>query len=634
MKRTLSVFLTLLFFISSIAISQTKTRDEIDVKYKWKIDDLYSSVDEWQNDLVAIEARIPEITEFQGKLAESPKNLLTTLENMFSIYKNYYKLSSYSARLKDQDLGNSSNSSLAQQAGALGTKLSEAASYFDPEVLAMDKATMDKFYKEEAKLLNYKIILEDVQRLREHTLTEAQEKIMASFGFIAGNQYDVYGIFTNAEMPREEITLSTGEKVKLTSSGFSRNRTAENRADRKLVFEKFFNGYGQFEKTIGANLTGHVKGDYVRAKNKNYDTAIEAALNRNNIPTSVYKNLIEQINNSLPTLHRFLTLKKEMLGYDTLYYYDLYTSMVEKANMTFSVEEGQEMILKSLKPLGNEYTAVLQKAFDERWIDYYPTEGKRSGAYSTGSEYDQHPYILMNWTDDYNSVSTFAHELGHTMHSYLSNQNQQFQNSQYPIFVAEIASTLNENLLNDYMVENAKSDKEKLFILGSYLEMLRGTLFRQVSFAEFEWEIHKKIEASEPLNGEIMSNIYYDIVKRYYGHDEGVTVVPEYIKYEWSYIPHFYYNYYVYQYATSIIYATAFAEKITNSKLQLIEGELGVAKNPAVDDYFKILTGGGSEYPIDLIKNAGVDPMSAEPFELAMKRMNGVMDKIEEINKK
>ncbi|MCP5062130.1 MAG: oligoendopeptidase F [Ignavibacteriae bacterium] len=634
MQRKLSVLLVLLFFISSTIISQTKTRDDIDTKYKWNLEDLYLSVDEWQKDKEVIESRILEISEFQGRLAENSKNLLTTLENMYSIYKNYYKLSSYSTRLKDQNLGNSSNSSLAQQASSLGTKLSEAASYFDPEVLAIDKATMDKFYKEESKLLGYKIILEDVQRLREHTLTEAQEKIMASFGLIGANQYDVYGIFTNTEMPREEITLSTGEKVKLTSSGFSKNRTAENREDRKLVFEKFFGGYGQFEKTIGTNLNGHVKGDYVRAKNKNYKTALEAALTRNNIPTSVYKNLIKQINISLPTLHRFLTLKKEMLGYDTLYYYDLYTSMVEKANLTFSVEDGQEMILKSLKPLGSEYTTVLQKAFDERWIDYYATEGKRSGAYSTGSEYDQHPYILMNWTDDYNSVSTLSHELGHTMHSYLSNQNQKFQNSQYPIFVAEIASTLNENLLNDYMVENAKSDKEKLFILGSYLEMLRGTLFRQVSFAEFEWEIHKKIEAGEPLNGEVMSNIYYDIVKRYYGHDEGVTVVPEYIKYEWAYIPHFYYNYYVYQYATSIIYATAFAEKITNSKLQLIEGEFGVEKNPAVDDYFKILTGGGSEYPIDLVKNAGVDPMSAEPFEIAMKRMNGVMDKIEAIIKK
>jgi oligoendopeptidase F len=622
MQKTLSLFLILLFFISSTNFSQTKTREDIDTKYKWNLEDLYSSVDDWQKDVKAIESRIPEITEFQGKLSESSQNLLTTLENMYSIYKNYYKLSSYSSRLKDQDLGNSTNESLAQQASNLGTKLSEAASYFDPEVLEIDKETMDKFYNEQPALAEYKIILDNVQRLREHTLTESEEKIIASYGLTASNQYDVYGMFTNAEMPREEVTLSTGEKVKLTSAGYSKNRTAENRGDRKLVFEKFFNNYGQFEKTIGANLAGHIKGDYVYAKNRNYETALEAALNRNNIPTSVYENLIKQINNSLPTLHRFLTLKKEMLGYDTLYYYDLYTSIVEKADMNFTVEKGQETILKALEPLGSEYNSVLQKGFNERWIDYYPTPGKRSGAYSTGSEYDQHPYILMNWTDDYNSVSTLAHELGHTMHSYLSNQNQPFQNSQYPIFVAEIASTLNENLLNDYMVEHAKTDKEKLFILGSYLEMLRGTLFRQVSFAEFEWEIHKKIEAGEPLNGEIMSSIYFDIVKRYYGHDEGVTVVPDYIKYEWAYIPHFYYNYYVYQYATSIIYATAFYEKIKE------EGDV------AVQNYNKILKGGGSDYPIALVKKAGVDPMSAEPFTLAMKRMNDVMDKMEAILKK
>ncbi len=622
MQRTLSHFLIILLFISSVSFAQPKTRENIDAKYKWNLEDLYSSVDEWNRDKEAIEKRIPEITKFQGKLAESSKNLLSTLENIYSIKKNHYKLSSYSARLKDQDLGNSSNASLAQQASSLGIKLSEANSFFNPEVLAIDSATMDKFYKEEPALLEYKIIIDNIQRLRKHTLSKNEEKILASFGLIAGNQSDVYGVFTNAEMPREEITLSTGEKVKLTSSGFSRNRTAKNRDDRKLVFEKFFNNYGQFEKTIGTNLTGHIKKDYVFAKNKNYETALEAALNRFNIPTSVYENLIEQINNSLPTLHRFLTLKKKMLGYDTLYYYDLYTSMVEKVDMNFSVDEGQAIILESLKPLGSEYTTVVKKSFDERWIDYYPTDGKRSGAYSTGSEYDYHPYILMNWTDDYNSVSTLTHELGHTMHSYLSNQNQPFQNSQYPIFVAEIASTLNENLLNDYMVENAKSDKEKLFILGSYLDMMRGTLFRQVSFAEFEWEIHKKIEAGEPLDGEIMSNIYYDIVKRYYGDDKGVTVVPEYIKYEWAYIPHFYYNYYVYQYATSIIYATAFYEKIK------------VGGYDAVQEYFKILKGGGSNYPIELIKQAGVDPMSAEPFELAMKRMNEVMDKIEAILKK
>lgn len=622
MKHLLSLLLIFLLVISSSIIAQTKTRDEIDIKYKWNLEDLYSSVDEWQKDKELIEAQIPVITKFKEKLAESPKNLLATLENMYSIYKNYSKLSSYATRLKDQDLGNSTYLSLSQQANTLGTKLSEAVSYFNPEVLAIDKETMDTFYNEEPRLNEYKIVLENIQRLSKHTLSAKEEKILASFGLTANNQYDVYGIFTNAEMPRETITLANGKDVKLTSSAFVKYRTTENRNDRELVFKNFFNGYGKFEKTIGANLAGHVKGDYVYAKNRNYKTALEAALNGNNIPTSVYENLITQINNSLPTLHRFLTLKKEMLGYDTLYYYDLYTSMVAKANMSFSVDEGQKIISQALQPLGKEYTTIIKKAFDDRWIDYYPTKGKRSGAYSTGTEYDFHPYILTNWTDGYNSLSTLAHELGHTMHSYLSNKNQPYQTSQYPIFVAEIASTLNENLLNNYMVEHAENDKEKLFILGSYLDMLRGTLFRQVSFAEFEWEIHKKIEAGEPLDGEVMSNIYYGIVKRYYGADKGITVVPEYIKYEWAYIPHFYYNYYVYQYATSIIYATAFYEKIKESG------------DAAVQDYFHILKGGGSDYPIELIKKAGVNPLSAEPFELAMKRMNDVMDKIEAIIKK
>ncbi|HEY6438221.1 MAG TPA: M3 family metallopeptidase, partial [Ignavibacteriaceae bacterium] len=278
------------------------------------------------------------------------------------------------------------------------------------------------------------------------------------------------------------------------------------------------------------------------------------------------------------------------------------------------------VLLEALKPLGSEYISILQKAYDNRWIDYIPTVGKRSGAYSTGGAYDVHPYILMNWTDDYESVSTLAHELGHTMHSYFSNKFQPFSNADYATFVAEIASTVNENFLNDYAVKNAKSDEERLYLLGSYLELLRTTIFRQTSFAEFEWEIHKKVEAGEPLTGEDMNTIYLDIVNRYYGNDEGYCVVDDYIQYEWSYIPHFLgYNYYVFQYATSIIYGTAIVEKIKENG------------QSAVDAYYSILKGGGSEYPTDLIKDAGVDPMSSEPVALTMQKMNKVMDQMEEI---
>ncbi len=309
-----------------------------------------------------------------------------------------------------------------------------------------------------------------------------------------------------------------------------------------------------------------------------------------------------------------------MLGVDELHYYDLYTPLVDKVELTYNIEEGQNIISNSLKLLGDEYASTLNKAFGERWIDYMPTVGKRSGAYSTGGAYDVHPYILMNWNDDYESVSTLAHELGHTMHSYFSNKSQPFAKADYATFVAEIASTVNETLLNDYMVKNVKNDEEKLYLLGSYLDLLRLTIFRQTSFAEFEWEIHKKVEAGEPITGEDMCSIYYDIVKKYYGNDEGHCVVDDYIQYEWSYIPHFLgYNYYVFQYATSLIYGTAFVEKM------LEKGQ------PAVNAYYNILKGGGSKYPTELIQDAGIDPMSPEPVTLTMKKMNKVMDQMEEI---
>jgi len=630
-KKILSL-LILTLFLSSFLFAEDNERDKINDKYKWDLTDLYPTLDDWKMSLINVEGRLDEISKHKGKLGESSKNLLETFDAYYDIIKEYYRISSYAGKLRDQDLNVSENAALAQQSSNLGTKLSEAASYINPEILEISEDRINEFFKKEPGLAKYKMAIDDVVRNKDHTLNESEEKILATYSLIAGNAYDVFGIFNNAEKPAPVVELSTGEKAELTSSGYTKYRTAPNREDRAKVFKAFFESYGEFEMTIGEMLTGHVKGDYVYSKVKKFGSALEASLNNNNIPTSVYANLIIEINNSLPTLHRYLKLKKRMLGYDEMHYYDLYTSMVDKVDLNFTVDEGQEMILKGLVPLGEDYNNVLKESFENRWIDYYPNPGKRSGAYSSGSAYGVHPYILMNWTDDFNSLSTLAHELGHTMHSYLSNTNQEFANSNYSIFVAEIASTCNENLLMDYMVKNIESDQEKLFLLGSYLDNLRTTLFRQVSFAEFEWEIHKKIEASEPLNGKIMSEMYFDIVKKYYGHDEGICVVDDYIRYEWAFIPHFYYNYYVYQYSTSIIYATAFAEKIINAQPQVLNaGEMGNMVNPAVEEYFKILTGGSSQYPIDLIKDAGLDPLSPEPFELTMNKMNRTMDLIEEI---
>ncbi|MFO7445597.1 MAG: oligoendopeptidase F, partial [Ignavibacteriaceae bacterium] len=599
---------------------QTKERKDIPEKYKWNLSDIYSSNAEWQIAAGKIKTDINKIAAFKGRLVESASVLKEALQNYFTTLKELYTLSTYSNRLSDENMGITENQELNQVANNIGTEFSEKTAFIRPELLKIDPQQIQQFLTEEKGLAEYKMFIEDIQRMREHTLTGPEEEILASFGLVTGTPSDVFNIFTNDEMPFPKVTISTGETVELTNSTFGRYRPSEVREDRAKVFETFFNNYGQFENTLGLNLAGKVKTDFVYAKLRGYKTALEASVDGPNVPVTVYENLITQVNKSLPTLHRFLNMKKKMLGVDTLHYYDLYTPIVKKVDMSFTVEEGQKVIHEALKPLGEEYVNTLTTAFNNRWIDYLPSVGKRSGAYSTGGAYDVHPYILMNWNDDFESVSTLAHELGHTMHSYFSNKTQPFPTSDYATFVAEIASTFNENLLNNYMVENAKSDEEKLYILGSYLELLRTTIFRQTLFAEFEWEIHKLAENNQPISGKSLSNIYYNLVKKYYGDAEGVCRVDPYIAYEWSYILHFLnYTYYVYQYSTSLIYATALAEKV------VAEGQ------PAVDKYYSILKGGGSEYPIELIKKAGVDPLSSEAFELTMKKMNKVMDQMEEI---
>lgn len=620
-KVILFYTLVLLAIVTSV-FPQSPKRSDVPDKYKWNLSDIYSSVSDWKADLNKIEIGINDFTRYKGKLASNSKTFLNALDSYFSMLKMFSKASTYAGNLSNEDVNISENQALLQQLSSIGTKFGETVAFFEPEILSISNKKIQKFFKERPELNTYAMYVDNIQRLRPHTLSESEEKMLASFGLIAGNQNTVYSLFSDGEKPNPKIILSTGEEVELDASTYTRVRTVENRDDRRKVFESFFNSYGDFKNTLGANLVGKVKKDWVFAKNRKYESTLQSSLNGDNLPVSVYTTLIEQVNKNLPTLHRFLDLKKRMFGVNELHYYDLYTPLVKKVDLKFTVEEGQQKILDALTPLKTEYLTTVKKSFDNRWIDFIPTEGKRSGAYSTGGAYDVHPYILMNWNDDYESLSTLAHELGHTMHSFYSNANQPFAKADYATFVAEIASTINETLLNNYMVKNAKSKEEKLFLLGSYLDLLRTTIFRQTSFAEFELEIHKRVEEGQPLTGDDLCKIYYDIVKKYYGHDEGHCIVDPYIQYEWSYIPHFMgYTYYVFQYSTSLIYATAFAEKIVN------EG------TPAVDNFYKILKGGGSKYAIDLIKDAGIDPLSSEPFELTMKKMNKVMDQIEDILK-
>lgn len=621
MKKIIHLGTIILVILMAVQTkAQNKERKDVPEKYKWNNSIIYKSVDDWQKEKESISAQIDMLKNFQGKLSKNSEMFYSALNLYFSIYKSFYKLSDYASRVADEDIRITANQSLNQLATTLGTKFGEASSFISPEILAMDPEKIKKFFEEKKELKEYKFFVNDILRLRPHTLSAREEEILASAGLVTSTPGELYGIFDNAEKPNAKVKLSTGETVELNSAAYNKYRTVQNRKDRELVMRSTFENYKKFENTIGSNLAGKVRADYFYAKNRKYNTVLESSLNANNIPVSVYENLVNQIHKNLPTLHRFLKLKTKMLGVDKLHYYDLYTPLVKSVSFKYNVEEGQKLILDVVKPMGQEYVSTVKKAFDERWIDYAATPGKRSGAYSSGAQYDLHPYILMNWTDDYESVSTLAHELGHTMHSYFSNKNQPFVDAQYATFVAEIASTINETLLNNYMVNAVKKDEEKLYLLGSYLDLLRTTIFRQTSFAEFELEIHKRIEKGEPLTGEDMSKIYYDIVKKYYGNDEGACVVDPYIAYEWAYIPHFVnYTYYVYQYSTSLIFATAFAEKIVK------DGQ------PAIDNFYKILKGGSSEYPIDLIKKAGIDPMTGEAFDLTIAKMNKVMDQMEEI---
>ena len=611
-------FLLIPFFTIS---GQTLDRKDVPEKYKWNLQDVYKSINDWKADFNNITSKINDVEKFKGKLGENAETFYNALNSYFNLQKEFAKLYDYASKLSDENLNISANQALKQQASNLGTKISESTAFFKPEILQIDTTKIRQFINERKDLDQFSVFVNNIIRLKAHTLSKEGEELLASFGSVTDTPYDVYGIFNNAEMPSSEVKLSTGEEVKLTSSTYTKYRAVENRKDREKVFKAFFENYGKFQNTLGANLAGQEKSDYVYAKDRNYKSSLEASLAPNNIPTSVYENLIAQIHNSLPTLHRFLQLKKKMLDVDSLHYYDLYTPIVKQVKMKFTIEQGQKIILDALKPLGEKYLATVQKAFNNRWVDYMPNTGKRSGAYSSGASYDYHPYILMNWNDDYNSLSTLAHELGHTMHSYFSNKNQPYAKSDYPIFVAEIASTLNESLLNNYMVQHAKSKEEKLYLLGSYLELLRQTIFRQTLFAEFELDAHQMAEKDEPITGEALSKLYYKLTKEYYGNDEGDCIVDPYIAYEWAYIPHFYYNYYVYQYATSLIYATALSEKIIK------DGQ------PAVDNYFKLLKGGDSKFPIELINEAGIDPLSAEPFKITMNKMNRIMDQIEAIIK-
>ena len=623
MKRTdltlkLMLIVVILALLSMNSYCQ-KTRSEISDKYKWDLTGMFKSDAEWRAAKDAISLKINEVEKFKGTLTSSAANLLSCLEFNSALNKEATRLFNYAGLNSDLDTRNMNYTGMKQELQQMFSDFGARSAFIQPEILTADWSVIDNFIKSEPRLEPYRMGLDNLFRTKKHTLSEKEERIMALSGMVDGVSYSIYNTFSNAEMPAPEVTLSDGKKVLLTGTAYGKYRTLANRDDRKKVFEAFFNNLEKFKAVYGEMLYGNVQKDIFQAKARHYESSLESALFPNNIPVGVYHALVDNVNKNLSAFHRYLQIKKRMMGVDTLKYLDLYAPVVKDVDLKYSYEEASKIVLEALKPMGKDYVATVKRAMDERWIDVFPTPNKQSGAYSNGSMYDGHPFILLNYNDSYMDVSTLAHELGHSMQSYLSNKKQPYPLADYQIFVAEVASTFNEVLLFNYMIKNETNDDIKLSLLMNWLDGFKGTLFRQTQFADFELKIHEAAEKGLPLTGETLSKMYMDMVKSYYGSDKGICKIDNYLEMEWAYIPHFYYNYYVYQYSTSFTASIALAEKVMSGD------------TIALHRYIDFLSAGGSDYPIVLLKKAGVDMTTAEPLENTIASMNKVMDEIEKI---
>jgi len=602
----------------STAVAE-RTRADIADKYKWNLGDLYPSTDAWRAEMVRVAAAVPQLGTWRGQLTKGAAVLADALDALNVLRKEFVRLYVYASMLSDEDTRDSTHQGMKQEMVQLGAALAAESSYIEPEILKADRTLIERFIDEEPRLAVYRRELADILRRAAHTLSDAEEKLLADAGPLAGAPLTIYSILSNADFPYPVVALSDGRSLRINQSRYTELRALPDRDDRQAVMSSFFTTLGEYRRTLGTIMNGHAQKVLFFSKARKYGSALEYALDGPNVPTSVYMRLIEGINRNLPAFHRFLTLRARMLGVDQLHYYDLYAPLVGSVETRYTPEEGERLIVDALAPLGSEYQETVARAFDQRWIDMFPTDGKKSGAYSQGSAYDVHPYILMNYNGKFDDVSTLAHELGHTMQSFLSNRSQPFPTADYPIFVAEVASTFNEALLVDHMLRTIDDEAVQLSLLGRYLESIQFTVFRQTQFAEFELRMHEMAAQGQPITGDTLAALYFDIARRYYGHEQGITVVDDFVQHEWSYIPHFYREFYVFQYATAFTASEALAARVKSGDAE------------ATRRYLDFLSAGGSKYPIDLLKDAGVDMTTDEPLELTMREMTRVMDEMERI---
>jgi oligoendopeptidase F len=594
-----------------------RERSQIAERDTWNLADLYLSEAAWRAEKDRIGGLLPQLAAFQGRLMSSPAVLADALDMQALFDKELSRLYVYASMRADADTRSAHDEGMRQEMVQLAAAFRAHASFIEPEILKSDAATIGGFVVAEPRLAMHRFHLEDVARRAPHTLGDAEEKLLADAGPLSSAPSAIFNLLSNADFPYPTVTLSDGRTASVDHAAYADLRALPNRADRELVMSSFFGSLGTFSRTYGTTLSGELQRALFFAKARRYPSTLDASLDAVNIPRSVYTRLVDGVNRHLPVFHRYLELHRRLLGVDALCYHDLYAPIVPELDLTYSVEQAERLVVEAMAPLGEEYQAVIRRAFRERWIDMFPTVGKASGAYSEGAAYDVHPFILMNYNGKFGDVSTLAHELGHTMQSYLSNRDQPYPLAAYATFTAEVASTFNEKLLHDYMLGTVESDDARLALLGDYLEGIKGTVFRQTQFAEFELAIHEMAARGEPITGETLSRTYLEITRRYYGHDRGVCRVDDYIAHEWSFIPHFYREFYVFQYATSLTASTALAERV----------QAGDAE--ATRRYLTLLSAGGSKYPIDLLRDAGVDMTTDEPLERTMAAMTRVMDEVD-----
>src|SRR5690625_460965 len=593
-------------------------REDVPEHLTWDLTTIFSTDEAWEEEYESLRKELPKIKQFQNTLHEGTDRLLELLQFQDQVSERLGKLYVYAHMRYDQDTTNSFYQGLNQKAETLLAFASSEMSFIVPEILQIEEEKIHSFIEENEALKLYEKTLDEIIRQREHFLSEREEMLLSEVSEALQTASNTFGMLNNADLKFPVIKDEHGNEIELTHGRYIQFLESKDRNVRKNAFKAMYDTYRKFKNTFSATLTGAVKKNNFYAKIRRYHSARHAALDRNNIPESVYDQLVEAINERLSLLHRYTRLRKEVLEVDDLHMYDLYVPLVQGFDMKISYEEAQEYVLNSLKPLGVDYTEIIQEGFKNRWVDVVENVGKRSGAYSSGT-YATNPFILMNWQDNVNNLYTLTHEFGHSVHSYYTRKHQPYRYGNYSIFVAEVASTLNEALLSEYLLDELEDKKEKLYILNHFLEGFRATVFRQTMFAEFEHKIHTLDQEGTPLTVDSLSDIYYDLNKKYFGED---IVIDEDIALEWARIPHFYYNYYVYQYATGYSAATSLAAQI------LSEGK------PAVERYKNFLKAGSSDYPIEVLKQAGVDMTKKDPILDALDVFEEKLDEFEKLIKK